>query len=89
MDHLDLGASNDGNLDDPEEHDQDHRHHQSELHDGTPSLSHHPIPFATEITFCITVLKNDGSMSVVDAHVMRASATIAAATRTSAYSAVA
>ena len=37
----------------------------------------------------ITVLKNDGSMSVVDAHAIKASATTAAATNTRAYSAVA
>jgi hypothetical protein len=89
MDQLDLGPGNDRHLDDPEQHEQDHGYHQGELHHGAAALGDHPIPFATEITFCMTVLKNDGSMSVVEAQVMRASATIAAATRTSAYSAVA
>jgi hypothetical protein len=85
---LDLRTSDDSDLHDAKEHHEHQREDKSELDHGGPSLHSHA-RFATEMTFCITVLKNEGSMSVVDAHEINARATTAAATITRAYSAVA
>jgi hypothetical protein len=89
MKELDLGSCNDSHLHDPEHENEKQRQYEGELdHCGTAlGPDHHP--FAIEMTRDITVLKNDGSMSVVDAHAINASATTAAATNTNAYSAVA
>ena len=84
---MDLGASDDGNLDDAKQQNEDEREDECELHDNRASLRH--APFAIETTFWMTELKNAGRASVVDAHEISASATMAAATRTRAYSAAA
>jgi hypothetical protein len=89
VDQLDLGSRDHSNLDDPDCEDEHKRHDECELDDSTPAFSRGHTPSANEMIFCITVLKNDGNISVVDAHVMRAIATMAAATSTRAYSAVA
>ena len=88
--HLELGPSDQRNLDQAQDQRQHHRHNKCELDDGAPLLTH-PIgaPFATDVTLLSTVVKKDGSRSVDVAQMIRASATAAAATITSAYSAVA
>jgi hypothetical protein len=88
MDQLYLRTRDDCNLDDPEQDNEHEGEHKCELHHGRAAIRSHA-RFATEMTFCITVLKNDGSMSVVEAQEMSARATTAAATMTRAYSAVA
>jgi hypothetical protein len=84
VDQLDLRSCHHCNLHDPEQQNQ----YKGELDHCRAALCAHAL-FATEMTFCITVLKNDGSMSVLEAHPIRARATTAAATITRAYSAVA
>jgi hypothetical protein len=88
VDELDLGPGDNGYLNDSEKHDKHQWQHEGELDHGGPSLTGHA-RFATDMTFCMTVLKKDGSISVVEAHEMSANATTAAATSTRAYSAVA
>jgi hypothetical protein len=85
---LNLRTRHNRNLDDSEKHNEHERQDKGEFDHSRSSLSSHA-RFATEMTFCITVLKKDGSMSVVDAQEMSARATTAAATITRAYSAVA
>jgi hypothetical protein len=88
MNQLYLRSCDNRDLDDAEKHDEHQRENKGEFdHRGSPVAAH--ARFATETTFCMTLLKNDGSMSVVDAHEIKARATIAAATITRAYSAVA
>jgi hypothetical protein len=89
MEQLDLGSGHNSNLDDPEHEYEQQRNHEREFDHRRTSLGTIHQLFAIEMTRDITVLKNDGSMSVVDAHAISASATTAAATSTSAYSAVA
>jgi hypothetical protein len=89
MEKLDLRSRNNSHFHDPEHENEEQRQHECELdHCGTALGSDHH-PFAIEMTRDITVLKNDGSMSVVDTQAINASATTAAATNTRAYSAVA
>jgi hypothetical protein len=89
MEQLDLGSSHNSDLNDPEHEHEQQRNHESEFDHRRTSLGTIHQLFAIEMTRDITVLKNDGSMSVVDAHAISASATTAAATSTRAYSAVA
>jgi hypothetical protein len=89
MHELEFGSCDHRNLNDSEEQNQYQREDKCELDHGRACFTSHQTPFATEMTFWMTELKKAGSVSVVDAHEMRARATIAAATRTRAYSAVA
>jgi hypothetical protein len=87
MQELYLRTRDDGYLHETEQQREHEGKDEGELDDGRPPFHH--ARFATEMTFSITVLKNEGNMSVLDAHVINASATTAAATSTNAYSAVA